>query len=152
MLQWTLGYLYLFQLWFPQGICPGTGIAGSYGSLGYPGGASCKEPACQCRRYKRCGFDSWVRKIPWRRPWQPTPVLLPRESPWTEEPGRRQSIGLQSWTWLKWLCMHTCMVVLFLVFKGISILFSTEAASIYIPTNSVEGFPSLHILSSIYCW
>ena len=23
------------------------------------------------------GFDSWVRKIPWRREWQPTPVFLP---------------------------------------------------------------------------
>ena len=31
------------------------------------GGASGKELACQCRRRKRCGFDPWVRKIPWRR-------------------------------------------------------------------------------------
>ena len=29
---------------------------------------------------KRYGFDSWVRKIPWRRAWQPTPVFLPGES------------------------------------------------------------------------
>ena len=29
---------------------------------------------------KRCGFDPWVRKIPWRRKWQPTPVFLPGES------------------------------------------------------------------------
>ena len=28
----------------------------------------------------RCGFDSWVREIPWRRKWQPTPVFLPGES------------------------------------------------------------------------
>ena len=35
---------------------------------------------------------SWVGKIPWRRKWQPTPVFLPGESPWTEEPGRLQSI------------------------------------------------------------
>ena len=27
--------------------------------------------------------------------WQPTPVFLPRESPWTEEPGGLQSMGLQ---------------------------------------------------------
>ena len=27
-----------------------------------------KESACQCRR---CGFDPWVRKISWRREWQP---------------------------------------------------------------------------------
>jgi len=40
-----------------------------------------KEPACQCRRRKRCRFDPWVRKIPWRRKWQPTPVFLePGES------------------------------------------------------------------------
>ena len=52
---------------------------------GLPGGISGKEPACQCRRPKRCGFDPSVRKIPWRRLWQPTPVFLPGE--WTEEPG-----------------------------------------------------------------
>ena len=28
------------------------------------GGASGKEPACQCRRGKSHGFDAWVRKIP----------------------------------------------------------------------------------------
>ena len=39
--------------------------------MGFPGGASGKEPSCQCRRYKRHGFDPWVRKIPWRRAWQP---------------------------------------------------------------------------------
>ena len=43
------------------------------------------------------------------------------------------------------------MVVLFLVFEGTSILFSIVAVSIYIPTNSAEGFPFLHALSSIYC-
>ena len=36
-----------------------------------------------------------------------------------------------------------------LVFWGTSILFSTVAATNYIPTNSVEGFPFLHTLSSI---
>ena len=41
------------------------------------------EDACderdhlQCRRH---GFDPWVRKIPWRRTWQPTPVCLPGKS------------------------------------------------------------------------
>ena len=55
---------------------------------GFPGGASGKEPASQCRRHKKRGFNPWVGKIPWRRAWQSTPVFLPRESPWTEEPGR----------------------------------------------------------------
>ena len=26
---------------------------------------------------RRCGFNPWVGKIPWRRKWQPTPVFLP---------------------------------------------------------------------------
>ena len=47
---------------------------------GFPGGASGKELACECRRCKKRGFSSWVGKIPWRRKWQPTPVLLPGES------------------------------------------------------------------------
>ena len=42
--------------------------------------ASSKEPTCQCRRHKRCGFDPWVGKIPWRRAWKPTLVFLPGES------------------------------------------------------------------------
>ena len=49
-------------------------------NLGFPGGASGKEPACQCRRHKRSGFDPWGGKVPWRRAWQPTPVFLPGES------------------------------------------------------------------------
>ena len=45
-----------------------------------PGGTSGKEPACQYRRCRRRGFDAWVRKIPWMRAWQLTPVFLPGES------------------------------------------------------------------------
>ena len=33
--------------------------------------------------------------MPWRRKWQPTPVFLPGESPWTEEPGGPQFIRSQ---------------------------------------------------------
>ena len=53
-----------------------------------PGGASGKEPACQCRRPKRRGFHPWFWKIPWRRAWQPTPVFLPGESH-----GQRSLVG-----------------------------------------------------------
>ena len=45
----------------------------------------------------------------------------------------------KSWTRLKWLSSSS------------SILFSTMAAPIYIPTNSAGGFLFLHTLSSIYC-
>ena len=43
---------------------------------GLPKWLSGKESTCQCRRH---GFDPWVRKIPWSRKWQPTPVFLPGE-------------------------------------------------------------------------
>jgi len=38
------------------------------------------------------GSDPWVRKIPWRRKWQPTPVLLPGKSY-----GRRSLVGYSPW-------------------------------------------------------
>ena len=57
--------------------------------------AQCKEPACQCRRCKRHGFNPWFGKIPGVGKWQPTPVFLPEEchgqrglegySPWGHE-------------------------------------------------------------------
>ena len=50
------------------------------GHLGFPSGTSGKEHSCQCRRHMRYGFDPWVREIPWRRAWKPTPVFLPGES------------------------------------------------------------------------
>ena len=45
---------------------------------GFPGGGSSgKESACQ---FSRHGFNPWVRKIPWRRKWQSTPLFLPGKS------------------------------------------------------------------------
>ena len=40
----------------------------------------------------RLRFDPWVRKIPWRRAWLPTPVLLPGESH-----GQRSLEGYSLW-------------------------------------------------------
>ena len=39
-----------------------------------------KESASHCQRHRRYGLELWVRKIPWRKKWQPTPVFLPGES------------------------------------------------------------------------
>ena len=64
---------------------------------GLPDGSGSKESACQCRR---CGFDPWVGKIPWRRKCQPIPVFLPGEF---HGQGAWWAIvhGLtKSWTWL----------------------------------------------------
>ena len=47
---------------------------------GFPGGVSGKELDCKCRRCKRCRFNLWILKIPWRRARQPMlPVFLPGE-------------------------------------------------------------------------
>ena len=51
-----------------------------------------KESACQCRSHSRCGFDSWIRKSPWRREWQPTPVLVPEKFH-----GQRSLAGYSPW-------------------------------------------------------
>ena len=51
--------------------------------------ASGKESTCQCRRW---GFEPWVRKILWRRKWQPTPVFLPGKSY-----GQRNLVAYSSW-------------------------------------------------------
>ena len=59
---------------------------------GVHAGSVGKEFTCQCRRYKRCRFDPWVEKIPWRRAWQPTPVFLPGGSP-----GQRSLAGYNPW-------------------------------------------------------
>ena len=54
----------------------------------------CKESTCQCRRHKRCRFNPWVRKIPWSRKWQTTPVFLPGKFH-----GQRSLTGYSPWGW-----------------------------------------------------
>ena len=48
-----------------------------------------KESTCQSRRLK---FDRWVRRIPWRGKWHPTPVSLPGKSH-----GQRSLVGYSLW-------------------------------------------------------
>ena len=71
--------------------------------VGFPDGASSKEPTWQGRRHS---FDPWVGKMPWRRAWQPASVFLPGKShdsgAWRASVHRVAKI----WTRLKWLSMH----------------------------------------------
>ena len=62
---------------------------------GFPGCASGKEFTASAGDTGDMGFDPWVRKIHWRRKWQPTPVFLVWKILWTEEPGRLQAMELQ---------------------------------------------------------
>ena len=73
---------------------------------GLPGWHCSKELTCQCRRLR---FDPWVAKIPWKKAWQPTPVVLPGESH-----GQRGLVGYSPWgrkesDTTEWLAhTHTC--------------------------------------------
>ena len=52
----------------------------------------CKESTCRCMRLKRLRSDHWVRKIPWRRKWQPAPVFSPGRFH-----GQRSLAGYSPW-------------------------------------------------------
>ena len=67
---------------------PGDGI-------GYPLQNSWASLVVQIVKNPPAMWETWVGKLPWRRAWQHTPVFLPGESPWTEEPGGLQSMGSQ---------------------------------------------------------
>ena len=62
----------LFHLCLPLISC----ISGNSGD--FPS-SSVVKIRLQCRRHRACKFYPWVRKIPWRRAWQPSPVSLPGE-------------------------------------------------------------------------
>ena len=77
---------------------------------GFPWWLSDKEFTYQCRRR---AFNPWVRKIPWRRKWPPTPVFLPGKShgqrslagcsPWDHERVGHNSVSKQQTSsFLKW--------------------------------------------------
>ena len=52
--------------------------------MGFPGDSDSKESACNAGDL---GVTPGLGRSPWKRAWQPTPVFLPGESPWTKEPG-----------------------------------------------------------------
>ena len=74
---------------------------------GLPGCASGKELTLQCRRLKRHWLNPWVRKIPWRRAWQPLSYSC-LDNP-MDRGALRATVHMvaRSWTQLKWLGMHT---------------------------------------------
>ena len=82
----------------------------------FPGGSAVKNltaNACQDRRWE---FEPWVRKIPWRRAWQPTPVFLCGESH-----GQRNMEGYNPWgciesekpQWLQMVLQSNCTILCF---------------------------------------
>ena len=74
---------------------------------GFPLSTSGKEPACQCIRHKRYGFDPWVR-----RGMATHSRILAWRIPWAEEPCGLQSIGSQRvrHDWSNLACMHSSLI------------------------------------------
>ena len=62
--------------------------------MSFPGGASGKEPACKCRRHKRCSVPGLGRSL-WGGGMVTYSSIFTWRIPWTEEPGRLQPIGSQ---------------------------------------------------------
>ena len=58
---------------------------------GFPRWLSGWRIRLQCKRHRRCVFDLWMGKLPWRRAWQPTPVFLPGSH------GYRSLAGYNPW-------------------------------------------------------
>ena len=61
--------------------------------MNFPGGASSKEPACQSRRQKKHWFHP--REDPLQEGMAIVSSIPAWRSPWPEEPGGLQSIGMQ---------------------------------------------------------
>jgi len=77
----------------------------NYNSLGFLSSASGKEPACQCRRFKRHRFNPWLR-ISYGNPLQYSCLENPMDRiPWTWQATAHGVI--KSWTRLKQLSTHT---------------------------------------------
>ena len=71
--------------------------------LSFPDGSAVRNPLVMQEMQER--WVPWVRKIPWSRKCQSTPVFLPGKILWTEDPGGLQSMGSQR-VWHDWACIH----------------------------------------------
>ena len=60
--------------------------------MGFPGGIVVKNLPVMPETCRKCRFDPWVRKVPWRRVWPPTPVFLPGNPH-----GQRCLVGYSPW-------------------------------------------------------
>ena len=66
----------------------------------------------------RLGFDPWVERVPWRRALATRSSTLAPRIPWTEEPGRLQSVGVtKSQMRLKQLSTHALFTKLRVLFR-----------------------------------
>ena len=92
-------------------------------------------------QFKRPGFDPWVRKIPLRRKWQPTPIFLPGKSR-----GQRNLVGYNPWVtkesnMTKWLSRG------YLPWLPVTALHSWNRAWSCWQLKAICWWPSPHLVS-----
>ena len=120
-------FIYLYTNFIYQGFAGGSEVKVSARSAGDPD-------------------DSWVRKIPWRRKWQPTLVFLPGESHGWRSLAGYSLQGHKESDMTEWLHFHFS-----LSYQLSYILAYHTYIPIYIPTNSARRFPLFYSLYSICC-
>ena len=84
-----------------------------------------------CLQWRRLRFNTWVRKIPWRRQWQPTPVFLSRESHW-----QRNLAGYSPWGHKE---SDTTERLMLLLLSGWQPWSRAEGQSVQTEARTVEG-------------
>ena len=104
---------------------------------GFPSSSDGKESACIVGDL---GSIPGLGRFPWRRAWQPTPVFLLGESPWTEEPGRLWSMGLQG-VGHNWATKHTKWKVAVFQIRMIKLNNCRRCCSDCILYSAVTGIP-----------
>ena len=86
----------------------------------FHGCSASTESTCRCRRHRKRWFNPWVRKIPWRRMWLPTPVFLPGKSH-----GQRTLVECSPWGHKEWdTTKHTARIFFKLTLKDSNDFFS----------------------------
>ena len=118
--------VWVFSVFFlNQSSCTFNNFTGRlFKETGFPGGASGKEPDCHHSRHKWPGFDPWVRRIPWRRKWQSSPVFLPGESHGLRSLAGYGAWVAKSWTLVKQLRFKEVTFQLVDLFSSVAFLFS----------------------------
>ena len=110
-------------------------------TMGLPRWLSGKKSNCRCKSFRRHGFDPWVRKILWRRKWQPTPVFLLDNSMDRGAWGTTAHGVPKSWTQLSthaYICPYKRITPSFFVF--LLVLYSRFSLVIYFIHSSVYVF------------
>ena len=107
--------------------------------MDFPGSICGKEPAYQCRRLKRRGFDPWVRKIPWRKTWQPIQYSC-LENPMDREAWQATIHRVaKSQTPLMQLRIHACDIIWLAGFQRLEFLIPN-----YLNFEIKKKFPCTH--------